>query len=198
MNFPIAFFGKALKNRDKWASALLPCFTFSNILGFTVKKLLLTSAMLAAALLAAPAAHAEGGDRLLIGAGYYDIMDNEDAFDMRAEWRGGDDFVWGIAPFVGAEATSDGAIYGLAGLYRDFPVAPQWYVTPSIGAGLYHDGDGKDLGHTVEFRSQIELGYEFESMHRMSVGFGHISNASLGDRNPGTEILNVYYHMPWN
>jgi opacity protein-like surface antigen len=173
-------------------------FTFSNILGLTVKKLLLTSAMLAAALSAAAPAQAEGGDRLLIGAGYYDIMDNEDAFDMRAEWRGGDDFAWGIAPFVGAEATSDGALYGLAGLYRDFAIAPQWYITPSFGAGLYHDGDGKDLGHTVEFRSQIELGYEFESMHRMSVGFGHISNASLGDRNPGTEILNLYYHMPWN
>ena len=154
--------------------------------------------MLAAALFSASSAHAEGSDRLLIGAGYYDIMDNEDAFDMRAEWRSGDDFVWGISPFVGAEATSDGAIYGLVGLFRDFPVAPQWYVTPSFGAGLYHDGDGKDLGHTVEFRSQIELGYEFESAHRMSVGFGHISNASLGDRNPGTEILNVYYHMPWN
>lgn len=163
-----------------------------------MKKLLLTSAVLAAALFAAPAAQAEGSDRLLLGVGYYDIMDNEDAVDARVEWRSGDDFVWGIAPFVGVEATSDGAVYGLVGLYRDFPIAPQWYITPSFGAGLYHDGGGKDLGHTVEFRSQIELGYEFQSAHRVSAGFGHISNASLGDRNPGTEILNLYYHMPWN
>jgi hypothetical protein len=163
-----------------------------------VKKFLLTSAVLAATLFAAPAAMAEGGDRLLLGVGYYDINDNEDALDVRAEWRSGNDFFWGIAPFVGAEATSDGAVYGLAGIYRDFAVAPQWYVTPSFGAGLYHDGGGKYLGHTVEFRSQVEVGYEFESMHRVSIGAGHISNAGIGDSNPGTEIVNLYYHMPWN
>jgi hypothetical protein len=135
---------------------------------------------------------------LSLGVGYYDIMDNEEAVDVRVEWRSGNDLFWGIKPFVGAEATTDAAIYGLAGLYRDFPVSPNWYITPSFGAGLYHDGDGKDLGHVIEFRSQIEVAYEFDSNNRVSLGFGHISNASIGDRNPGTEILNLYYHMPWN
>lgn len=154
--------------------------------------------MLSAALFAAPAAHADGGDRLLLGLGYYDINDNEDALDARVEWRSGNDIVWGISPLAGVEATSDGAIYGLVGLYRDFPIAPQWYVTPSFSAGLYHDGGGKDLGHAVEFRSQLELGYEFQSTHRVSLGASHISNAGIGDSNPGTEIVNLYYHMPWN
>ena len=164
-----------------------------------MKKLLLLSALaLSVALAAPPAARADGSDMLSLGVGYYDIMDNEEAVDVRVEWRSGNDLFWGIKPFVGAEATTDAAIYGLAGLYRDFPVSPNWYITPSFGAGLYHDGDGKDLGHVIEFRSQIEVAYEFDSNNRVSLGFGHISNASIGDRNPGTEILNLYYHMPWN
>ncbi len=31
---------------------------------------------------------------------------------------------------------------------------------------------------------------------RLGLAFGHISNAGLDDDNPGTEILNLYYHIP--
>ena len=48
----------------------------------------------------------------------------------------------------------------------------------------------------VEFRSQVELGYQFENQSRLSLAFSHISNAELGDDNPGTEVLNLYYHLP--
>jgi hypothetical protein len=69
-------------------------------------------------------------------------------------------------------------------------------VTPSFGVGAYSDGDGKDLGNTVEFRSQIEGGYRFDDRSRLTLALSHISNASLGDRNPGVNILSVYYHIP--
>lgn len=162
-----------------------------------MKKTLFLSAMALSFVFAAPQARAEG-DLLSLGVGYYDMFDDDDAVDVRAEWRSGSDIVMGVKPFIGAEATTDAALYGVVGLYRDFPVAPNWYVTPSIGAGLYHDGDGKDLGHVVQFRPQIELSYEFDTRNRLAVGLSHMSNMGLDDRNPGTEILNVYYHMPWN
>lgn len=146
-------------------------------------------------LIAAPVAKAQ--DKFSIGAGYYDIIDDGNpATDLRAEYRWDEPLLLQIKPFVGIEGTTDGGLYGLGGLYMDWGVAPHWYLTPSFGAGLYSDGDGKDLGHVIEFRSQIELAYEFDNAHRVSVGFGHISNASLGDDNPGTEILNLYYHLP--
>jgi hypothetical protein len=143
-----------------------------------------------------PARAQEEPNLLSLGIGYYDINDNEDAVDFRAEYRWGDDFFWQVKPWIGIEGSSDGAVYGLGGLLLDLEVANKFLITPSFGAGLYHDGDGKDLGHTIEFRSQIELGYKFENQSRVGLAFGHISNAALADRNPGTEILNLYYHMP--
>jgi hypothetical protein len=69
-------------------------------------------------------------------------------------------------------------------------------LTPSFGAGLYADGGGKELGHAVEFRSQIEIAYRFDNRARLGLAFSHISNASIGDKNPGVEVLNVYYSLP--
>jgi len=135
-------------------------------------------------------------DLLSIGVGYYDINDNEDAADFRLEYRWDKPLFWGIEPWVGAEVSTDGAIYGLGGLLADIQVGDNFLITPSFGAGLYEDGDGKDLGNTIQFRSQIELGWEFDNASRLGVAFGHISNAGLDNRNPGTEILNLYYHVP--
>lgn len=149
-----------------------------------------------AALCLAPlAAHAD--DSMIgVGVGYYDIFDNEEAVDFRVEYRSGEAILWKIKPFAGAHVTTDGAVYGLGGLYGDINLSPEWTLTPSLAAGLYSDGGGKDLGHTVEFRSQLELGYNFQNGSRLSGGLAHISNASLGDRNPGTEILSLNYYFP--
>ncbi len=79
----------------------------------------------------------------------------------------------------------------------DLELAENFYAVPSFGAGFYEEGDSdKDLDYFLEFRSQIELAYEFQNQQRLGVAFGHISNAGLGDENPGTEILNLYYHVP--
>ena len=140
-------------------------------------------------------AHADE-DLISFGVGYYDINDNEDAADFRLEYRWGNSFFWDVKPWVGAEFSSDGAVYGVGGLLLDLNIADKLLITPSFGAGFYHDGDGKDLGHTIEFRSQLELGYKFDNQNRIGIAFGHISNAALADRNPGTEILNLYFHTP--
>ena len=138
------------------------------------------------------------GDLFSMGVGYYDINDNEDAVDFRLEYRWDKQLFWVIEPWVGAEASSDGALYALGGLLADIQVGDHFLITPSFGAGLYEDGDGKDLGHVIEFRSQVELGWEFENSSRIGIAAGHISNAGIGDANPGTEILNLYYHIPVN
>jgi hypothetical protein len=148
-------------------------------------------------LLAAPAWAEEAEPALLaLGLGYYDINQQDDeAVDFRLEYRS-DLALWIVRPWAGLEATSDGAVYGLGGLLADIALGPRLRLTPSLGVGAYHDGGGKDLGHTVEFRSQVELAYRFEGGQRLGLAFGHISNASLGDDNPGTEILTLYYMVP--
>lgn len=145
----------------------------------------------------AQAQDADGTDFLSLGVGYYDIGDDDGAADFRLEYRDGHNYFWNIKPWVGAEVTSDASIWVGAGVLGDWEISPQVYVIPSFGAGFYEDGGSdKDLDYFIEFRSQIELAYEFQNQQRLGVAFGHISNASLGDRNPGTEILNLYYHVP--
>ena len=38
--------------------------------------------------------------------------------------------------------------------------------TPSFAPGLYHEGDGKDLGHVLEFKSEVQLSYAASDKHK--------------------------------
>ena len=152
----------------------------------------------AASLGAAAPARADGDDPsfLTFGLGYYDInKQDQSAADFRLEYRHGTK-LWIFKPWVGVEATSDGAVYGAAGILIDVYFGNRVVLTPSFGAGFYADGNGKELGHAVQFRSQIELAYRFDNRSRLGLAFSHISNASIGDSNPGAEVLNVYYALP--
>ena len=149
--------------------------------------------------LGAPApARADGGGPscLVFGAGYFDINGQDDeAADFRLEYRHGEKF-WIFKPWAGIEVTSDGAFYGAVGVLIDIDIGERVVLTPSFGAGYYEEGSGKDLCYEIEFRSQIELSYRLDNRARLGLAFSHISNASLGDDNPGVEILSVYYALP--
>ena len=69
--------------------------------------------------------------------------------------------------------------------------------TPSFGAGYYDDGKGKKLGNNIEFRTTLEISYEMKNKNRIGLSFSHISNANIGDKNPGVEIINLSYQIPY-
>lgn len=135
---------------------------------------------------------------LSLGVGYYDIFDGDSgAADFRVEYRSGNTLFWKLKPWVGFEANDDGSVWGGGGVLADFKPEDNIYVTPAIGVGLYgQGGSDKDLGSVVEFRTQLEAGYEFTNGHRLGAAFSHISNAGLDGDNPGAEVLNLYYHVP--
>ena len=167
-----------------------------------MKRLALLTALLCAVLLsnseraAAQVALNETPAVLSGGVGWYDFnLSDDEAVDFRLEYRHGEDFLW-LKPWGGIEATTDGSVWGGVGVLIDLTFFDSVVLTGSFAPGLYEDGGGKDLGHTIEFRSQIELGYQFENQSRLSVAFSHLSNANIGDDNPGTEVLNLYYHIP--
>ena len=56
---------------------------------------------------------------------------------------------------------------------------------------------GKKLGNDLQFRTTIEFSYELNNENRIGLSFGHISNANLGDKNPGVEILSLTYQVPY-
>lgn len=145
-------------------------------------------------------------DQTLInpGLGFLDVSStdhHQEAVDLRVEYRFGTSLVpyfepyAKLKPWFGAEATSDGAFYGVGGILLDVPLGPIRF-TPSFGTGFYSSGSGKDLGSVIEFRTQVELGYQFENDSRFSVGYSHISNAGITTTNPGSNILSAYYHLP--
>ena len=71
-------------------------------------------------------------------------------------------------------------------------------VTPSFAPGLYERGDGKDLGHAIEFRSGLDLAYRRKNGARIGAEFHHLSNASLDENNPGAETFLFTYSISLN
>ena len=58
-------------------------------------------------------------------------------------------------------------------------------ITPSFAPGYYNEGDGKDLGHALEFKSEVQLSLDMPKNSQFGFSYNHLSNASLGDKNPG-------------
>lgn len=149
----------------------------------------------ALSLVAAPAAIA--GEQITLGAGVFDVTQTNAIAQFSGEYRG--DYLWhGLRPIIGASIDEEGGLYGYGGLNYDLFLSDHWVLTPNFAVGAYHQGDSKDLGHALEFRSGLELGYEFDNKSRLSTTFNHISNASLGDKNPGAESWMLLYSHPVN
>lgn len=142
------------------------------------------------------APNVNASDYLNIYAGYFDVtQDDNSALQIGAEYRYRDVY-YGLRPAVGFNVTNDEAIYGYGGFFWDLHLSDRWIFTPNVVAGAFSHGDGKDLGHGIEFRSGLELSYQFDQGSRLGLAFNHISNASIGKRNPGAEALLVSYQFP--
>ena len=89
-----------------------------------------------------------------------------------------------ISPITGFMYTADNAAYLYTGIQANYDVGP-FNLTPSFTPGLYHKGDGKDLGHVVEFKSEVEISLDLSEETNFGFSYNHVSNASLGDKNPG-------------
>jgi len=158
---------------------------------------------------------AQGYD--VFGIGIYDVKfdgsSSNHATDIRFERRFDntlvdigpeeDNFFY-LKPFVGMEVTTDSALYVLGGIYLEDNLGKlltgnqnKWNFTPSFGFGYYDDGDGKKLGNKLEFRTTLEMSYQFKNDDRIGISLGHISNANIGNKNPGVEIISLSYQKPF-
>ena len=59
------------------------------------------------------------------------------------------------------------------------------FITPSFAPGYYNNGNGKDLGSPLEFKSEIQVSFDLFDSSELGLSYNHISNASLGSKNPG-------------
>ncbi|MCK6450751.1 MAG: acyloxyacyl hydrolase [Alphaproteobacteria bacterium] len=135
-------------------------------------------------------------DALAFGAGWWDVVQNKDtAALLNLEYRSNKK-LWWFKPQAGMFGTSKGGFYLYAGIRLDVYFGDRFVFTPSFSPGVYHEGNGRDLGFELEFRSSAEIAYRFDDYSRLSLGIAHLSNASLGDRNPGVETLTLTYSVP--
>jgi len=95
-----------------------------------------------------------------------------------------DSFLGTISPITGFLITGDNATYLYTGVQAEYNIG-KINLTPSFTPGLYGQGDGKDLGHLVEFKSEVQLSLDLSEKSQFGFSYNHISNASLGDKNPG-------------
>ena len=153
----------------------------------------------------------------VFGIGIYDVKfdgsPSDNATDIRYERRFDnsiieigpeqDNFFY-LKPFAGVELTSDSAFYLISGIYLEDNIGDlltgnynNWNFTPSFGVGYYDDGNGKKLGNKIEFRTTLEFSYQLLNNDRIGISFGHISNANIGKKNPGAEIISISYQKPF-
>ena len=93
-------------------------------------------------------------------------------------------FLGTLSPVTGVMMTADSAAYAYTGVQAQYKIG-KLNIIPSFTPGLYREGDGKDLGHIVEFKSEVQLSLDVFSNSELGFSYNHISNASLGDKNPG-------------
>ena len=89
-----------------------------------------------------------------------------------------------ISPVTGAMITQDSATYIYTGVESNYSLGIL-NITPSFTPGFYRQGEGKDLGHPIEFKSEVQLSLDLSEGTNFGMSYNHVSNASLGDKNPG-------------
>jgi len=81
-----------------------------------------------------------------------------------------------------------------SGFLIDVPLG-NFRITPSIGAGL---PDHLTYGEapSLQIRSQLEIGYEFDDHSRFAVGFSRSSGEGGRFNNDPDDVFALYYRIP--
>ena len=95
-----------------------------------------------------------------------------------------DSFLGKISPITGGFLTENSAFYLYTGAQAEYNIG-RLKITPSFAPGFYNSGDGKDLGSVLEFKSEVQMSLNLSDSTEFGMSYNHISNASLGDKNPG-------------
>ena len=93
-------------------------------------------------------------------------------------------FLGKLSPITGGFFTEKSAFYLYSGVQAEYELG-SLTITPSFAPGYYNYGSGKDLGYPLEFKSEIQMSFNLSDSSYLGMSYNHISNASLGTKNPG-------------
>ena len=101
-------------------------------------------------------------------------------------------FLGKLSPITGGFLTEKSAFYLYTGAQAEYDLG-FITITPSFASGYYNSGDGKDLGSALEFKSEIQMSLNLNDSSKFGMSYNHISNASLGDKNPGANSYMINF-----
>ena len=105
--------------------------------------------------------------------GNFDFSDDKQSamlvgFQHQNEDLERDTFLGNISPITGGFITENSAVYVYTGFEWNIDMGALTF-TPSFAPGLYHKGDGKDLGHALEFKSEIQFSYNSSENSKIGI-----------------------------
>ena len=90
-----------------------------------------------------------------------------------------------MSPITGGFITSKNAFYLYTGIQAEYELG-SFIISPSFAPGYYNEGGGKDLGYPLEFKTEVQLSYDWSESTHFGMSYNHISNAHLNpNKNPG-------------
>ena len=129
--------------------------------------------------------------------GMFDFSDDKQASGILGLQHQDDDlfrksFLGKLSPITGGFITEKNAFYLYTGAQAEYDLG-LFTITPSFAPGYYNYGDGKDLGSALEFKSEVQVSLNLSDSTEFGLSYNHISNASLGDKNPGANSYMVNF-----
>ncbi|WP_426415493.1 acyloxyacyl hydrolase [Aestuariirhabdus sp. LZHN29] len=137
--------------------------------------------------------------RLTVGAGVFDPLGSGTTGMIALTLEGEPiEAAWDIRPtLLGFTIEQSGYYVGMGG-HREFEIDDDWRWGVATGLGYYHEGsEDNELGYDLEFFTRLSLSYQLTNKQLIRGEFGHISNAGLGDSNPGAETVTLSWVTPF-
>ena len=130
-----------------------------------------------------------GKHELNLYAGVFDFSDDKQKAGLfglqhQNEELYRNSFLGKISPITGGFLTENNAFYLYTGVQVEYEIG-FLTITPSFAPGYYNYGSGKDLGYPLEFKSEVQMSFDLSDNTKLGMSYNHISNASLGSKNPG-------------
>ena len=129
--------------------------------------------------------------------GMFDFSDTKQSAGLFGLQHQNDDlfrnsFLGKLSPITGGFVTENNAVYLYTGAQAEFDLG-LFTFTPSFAPGYYNSGNGKDLGSALGFKTEVQMSLNLSDSTEFGMSYNHISNASLGDKNPGANSYMINF-----
>tara|TARA_B110000503_G_C6810601_1_gene274861 strand:- start:19 stop:513 length:495 start_codon:yes stop_codon:yes gene_type:complete len=97
-----------------------------------------------------------------------------------------------FSPITGGFITKKNSVYLYTGFEIQYEIGPL-NITPSFAPGYYDEGNGKNLGSALEFKSELNLSFDIFKNSKIGYSYSHISNNDWGTINPGVNNKTISF-----